>query len=685
SIVRIVWLVVLVLSGVVQRSGAQERRADLVVYGLTSAGVIAAVQAKAMGLDVVVVGPDTHLGGLTSSGLGWTDSGDKRVIGGLSRSFYRRLKDIYDDPEVWRWEDRSTSSRYRASDDAQWTFEPHVAERVFEDLVRESDLEVHRDAWLDRSARGIDMDGATIRAIRLLDGRVFRAAQFIDATYEGDLMALAGVPFTVGRESNDTYGETLNGVQMAHARSHQFQHDISPYVVEGDPASGLLPHVSSRAPGSDGSGDAGIQAYTFRMCLTRVEANRVPFPKPEGYDPADYELLRRTLVAGGQHVKGKFDPIPNAKTDTNNHGSFSTDGIGLNHDYPEASYARRQEIIDTQRRYQQGYCWFLANDPRVPEGIRSWYASWGLAKDEFTDNGHWPHQIYVREARRMVGEMVVTERHVRRLEPTPHPIGMGSYNMDSHHVQRVVDERGFVRNEGDVQVSPGGAYPIDLGAIVPPRGSCDNLIVVCAVSASHIAFGSIRMEPVFMILGQSGATVASMALERQVPVQDVRWEDLAPRLRADGQVLGLDDAIADPVRRPRPIAGAIEIDDAIASREGTWVESRAVRSYVGTGYVHDGGSGGSIEFRAPLPSSGRYEVQVAWSPHANRCAAVRVEVTHESGVATSTLDQRRTPPIDGVYASIGTFAFGREARIRLGRGDGDGTVVADAIRLIRVP
>jgi len=514
--------------------------ADVVVYGATSAGIVAAIQARHMGKTVIVVAPDTHLGGLTAGGLGWTDSGNKDVIGGLAREFYRRLKRHYDTPAAWVHQAAKDYKFYRPADDAMWVFEPKVAEAPFEAWVRETELPIMRDAWLDR-AQGVAKDGNRIVSITTLDGRTFAGRMFIDATYEGDLMAAAGVTFAVGREANSQYGETLNGVQTKRAVSHQFANRISPYVVPDDSSSGLLPRIHDGDPGTEGAGDRRIQAYNFRVCLTNVPANRVPFPKPAGYDPVQYELLLRDLVAGSRHVFGKFDPAPNGKTDTNNHGSFSTDNIGMNEDYPEASYDRRREIIAEHETYQQGYFWFLTNDPRVPADVRTKMAQWGLAKDEFTDHGHWPHQIYVREARRMVSDFVVTEPHVRRTRETPDPVGMGSYAMDSHHVQRYVarDEQGraYARNEGDIQVSPGGPYPISYRAIVPRVGEAENLLVPVAVSASHIAYGSIRMEPVFMILGQSAATAASLAIDAGVPVQEVPYARLKERLLADGQVL----------------------------------------------------------------------------------------------------------------------------------------------------
>jgi hypothetical protein len=513
---------------------------DLVVYGGTSAAITAAIQARKMGKSVIVVSPDTHLGGLTAGGLGWTDSGNKAVIGGLSREFYRRVKRHYDRPEAWVHQRPEEYKLYRREEDAIWAFEPHVAEAVFEAWIKEAGVPVIRDVWLDR-AKGVTKKGQRIVSITTLDGRTYAGRMFIDATYEGDLMAAAGVSYTVGREANSQYGETLNGVQTRRAVSHQFTNKVDPYIIPGNPASGLLPRIHDQEPGEEGGADKKIQAYNFRLCMTNVPANRMPFEKPEGYDPRQYELLLRDLGAGSRHVFGKFDPVPNGKTDTNNHGSFSTDNIGMNWDYPEASYERRKDIIREHERYQKGYYYFLINDERVPSDVRGKMSEWGLAKDEFRDNGGWPHQIYVREARRMVSDFVITENHVRRSRGTPDSVGMGSYNMDSHNVQRYVardaDGRAHARNEGDIQVSPGGPYPISYRAIVPKAGEVENLFVPMALSASHIAFGSIRMEPVFMILGQSAATASALAIDANLAAQDVPYPKLRERLLADGQVL----------------------------------------------------------------------------------------------------------------------------------------------------
>ena len=511
---------------------------DLVVYGNNSAGVIAGIQAKRDGLNVLVVGPDKHLGGLTAGGLGWTDSGNKNAIGGLSREFYQKVKKHYDTDEAWRYQGADEYSRYSSEQDAMWVFEPHVAERAFEDMVAKENLKVVREKWLDRS-NGVTLKDREIKSIRMLDGTEYFARVFIDATYEGDLMASAGVSYAVGRESNETYNETLNGVQTRNAVSHQFDYNVSPYVIPDDPESGLLPNIHDGSAGREGSGDNRVQAYNFRMCLTTVKENMVSFTKPPNYDPMQYELLGRYLDLGWRGVWVKFDPAPNWKTDTNNHGAFSTDNIGMNYDYPEASYERRREIIKQHEDYQKGLMWYLSYDPRVPEDVRERMSTWGLAADEFLDNNHWPHQIYVRESRRMVGDFVMTERHLRRLEETPKSIGMGSYNMDSHNVQRYIDSEGYARNEGDIQVNPGGPYQISYEAIVPKSSEVSNLLVPVCLSSSHIAYGSIRMEPVFMILGQSAAMAARLSIESSLSVQEIKYSRLEERLLSGGQVLEL--------------------------------------------------------------------------------------------------------------------------------------------------
>ncbi|MDD3910336.1 MAG: FAD-dependent oxidoreductase, partial [Proteiniphilum sp.] len=418
-----------------------------------------------------------------------------------------------------------------------WTFEPRVAEKVFEDLIRENNITVYRDEWLDREA-GVKKENQNIKSITTLSGKTFNGKVFMDATYEGDLMAAAGVSYTVGREDCSKYNEEWNGVQAGvYHHSHYFKMNISPYVVPDDPQSGLLPYISDEPIAPNCSGDNKVQAYCFRLCMSNHPENRVPFEKPEGYDPANYELLGRVFEAGWDEWFRKYDMIPNRKTDTNNHGPFSSDFIGMNFDYPEASYERRKEIIKEHENYQKGLLYFVSTDERAPEEVRGKMAEWGLAKDEFVDNGNWPHQLYIREARRMVGKYVTTENDVLGKTNVPEPIGMGSYTMDSHNVQRFVTAEGYVQNEGDVGVRPTRPYQIAYGSIVPVEEECTNLLVPVCLSSSHIAFGSIRMEPVFMLLGQSAAAAAVIAIDNKINVQDVDYEQLEKVLLSKGQIL----------------------------------------------------------------------------------------------------------------------------------------------------
>jgi len=524
-------------------SDKEEYQADVIIYGGTSAAVASAVQVTRMGKSVIMVSPDVHLGGLSSGGLGFTDTGNKKVIGGISREFYQKIYNHYQKENAWKWQNKEEYGNLGQGTPAidgdkrtMWIFEPHAAEEVFEDFVKEHDIRIFRDEWLDRENGLVKEDGKIV-SFKTLSDKTFRGKMFIDATYEGDLMAAADVSYHVGREANSVYNENWNGVQTGVLHHHHyFKNDIDPYVVPGDPASGLLPRISAEDPGEKGEGDEKVQAYCFRMCLTNHPENKVPFAKPEGYDSSQYELLVRIYDAGWRGTFNKFDPVPNKKTDTNNHGPFSTDNIGMNYDYPEASYQRRKEIIKEHETYQKGWLYFIATDPRIPKETQEEMNRWGLAKDEFTDNGNWPHQIYVREARRMIGEYVMTENDLLEKRETPNSVGMGSYTMDSHNVQRYVKPDGYVQNEGDIGVKT-PTYEIAYGSLTPKKEDCENLLVPVCASSSHIAFGSIRMEPVFMILGQSAATAAVQAIENDLAVQDINYEQLKQQLLKDGQVL----------------------------------------------------------------------------------------------------------------------------------------------------
>ncbi len=663
---------------------------DLVVYGGTSAGIVAGIQAIAMGKTVVVIEPTSREGGLTTGGLGQTDIGNKQVIGGLSREFYKRIARHYHKAASWKWEQRedykdSGQSRTAKGEETMWTFEPSAALKVYREWIAETGLELIHQERLDR-ASGVKMESGRIISITMESGRTFAGKMFIDATYEGDLMAAAGVSYTVGREANARYGETLNGVQTAMAKHHQFVSGVDPYVKAGDPASGLLPFIDPTGPGEEGGGDHRVQAYCFRMCLTDHPENRIPFAKPEGYVEEWYELLLRNYEAGESSAPWINSSMPNRKTDTNNRLGFSTDFIGQNYAYPDASYAEREVIVARHRLYQQGLMWTLANHPRMPEKIRAEVSRWGMSRDEFTEGGGWQEQLYIREARRMVSDFVMTQNHCQHREPVDLAVGMGAYTMDSHHVQRHVDANGHVRNEGDVQVGGFPPYPIHYLSIVPKKIECGNLLVPVCLSATHIAFGSIRMEPVFMVLGQSAATAASFAIDADVAVQEIDFNSLRARLEADGQIL-------DYVAPPRPAANytpiesfkGIVVDDTKAKVAGAWFPS-ALPVGIHEGYRHDDGARNgqaAAAFTATLPEAGKYEVQVAWTQNGNRATNVPVRIDHAGGSSEVRLNQREHPAFEKQFGSVGTYHFDGTGTVTITNAGTDGHVIIDAVRWLK--
>ncbi|OMF94051.1 FAD-dependent oxidoreductase [Paenibacillus sp. FSL R7-0273] len=495
----------------------QDKTYDIVIYGGTAAGIAAAVQARKMGKSAVVIEPGRRIGGLTSGGLGDTDVGMKEAVGGLSLEFYQRV------------------ARKYAQEEACWLFEPKVALEVLQDWVTEYGIEVVYGERLDL-ADGVTKQGDTIVSIRMESGSIFKGGMFIDAGYEGDLMGKAGVSYFVGRESNAQYGETLNGIRPG----NELPGGIDPYVVKGVPASGLLKRVLPHCGGGIGDGDDKLQAYNFRMCLTNNPDNRIDIEKPEGYNEADYEILFRAIEQGQDSRFFKLNRVTPDKTDSNNNSGISTDYNGMNHDYAEADYQSREQMWEAHRIYQQGYVWTIQNHPRVPEEIRAVYRPWGLPLDEFIESGHWTPQLYIRESRRMIGDYVVTEHDVRLENRVPDSVGMGSFAMDSHHTQYYVNEDGHVSTEGGFYIRLAAPYPISYRALIPKRKECANLLVPVCVSATHAAYGSIRMEPVFMILGQSAAAAAVLALEADGVVQNVKADELQAILVQENQVLYSD-------------------------------------------------------------------------------------------------------------------------------------------------
>ena len=552
----------LILNTALLSAQSSRKEYDVVIYGATSAGISAAIQCSRMNKTVLLIEPTNRIGGLTTGGLGATDIGSRDAVGGISREFYRNIKKYYDKSESWTRQEKESYSQSRniEGEDVMWTFEPSVALKIYKEMMAKEKIDLVYNKKLLRNG-GVKKDGTSISEIKMVSEEVYKGKMFIDATYEGDLMAASGVSYTVGRESNKQYGETLNGVQLDkinstitktishNAMHHNFINRVDPYIEKGKPESGLLPFISPEAPGVDGEGDNKIQAYCFRMTLTDHPENRIPFVKPDGYKELDYELLFRNYEAAEGPIEEMYSygdplvpwintPMPNRKSDTNNQKGFSTDFIGQNYTYPEATYEERDKIVEAHLNYQKGLMWTLAYHPRIPEKVRNEVSKWGVCIDEFTENSdNWSRQLYIREARRMVSSYVMTQKNCEGIVVANDPVAMAGYGMDSHHVQRYVDVNGYVRNEGNVEARGFPAYPVSFRSIVPKKGECSNLLVPVCISASHIAFGSLRMEPVFMILGQSAAIAAAQAIDYNQNIQDIEYPKLLETLLNYNQII----------------------------------------------------------------------------------------------------------------------------------------------------
>ncbi|WP_231602496.1 FAD-dependent oxidoreductase [Neorhodopirellula pilleata] len=623
---------------------------DVCIYGGTCAGVVAAIQADRMGQRVVLLELGKHLGGLSSGGLSHTDGGDASVCGGIAREFYQLI--------------------------GQRNFRPSEAEAAFDKLLAPTKVIVEKLAHLDE----VNKEGSRIVSITMENGLQVRAKQFIDATYEGDLLARAGVSWHAGREANSVYGETYNGIRTPGKGGHNFPTPIDPYRVPGDRSSGLLPRVNDD-PGTPGDGDDRIQAFCFRMWLTKDDP--LPFPKPNVYEEEQYEILARLFESGA-------DPKIGWSLDTNNHhlfgGAYFIDFVGGNYNWPDASWTERERIFQAHANYQIGVMWFLANSDRVPEPYRSQIRKWGLPRNDYVDTSGWTHQLYIREGRRMVSDYVMTQRNCQGDEVPEDSVGLASYNMDSHHCQMtVIDDS--VRNEGNVEI-PVEPYPIAYRALTPRRDECTNLLVPVALSSTHIAFGSIRMEPVFMLLGQSAATAATHAIQSDVAVQDVPYDRLRERLLHDGQIL---EYIGPRRHRgggtgidAKSLPGVI-VDDDDAELIGPWQTNNVTHPRVGPTYVHDGNDAKGecvAKFTAQVPEPGLYEVRVSWPPNANRATNVPITIGFDGDQKQITVSQR-TSGKDG-FNSLGRYHFGESASVEISNRDTNGYVIADAVQFIPV-
>ncbi len=635
----------------------QIKNVDICIYGGSSAGVIAAYTAKKMGKSVLLIEPGKRLGGLTSGGLGYTDIGNKFAISGLALDYYRRLGSHYGKFE-------------------SWIFEPSVAEALYKEYIKRADVEV----WYELALKDLKKEKSAISEISLVNPldetapptHIVRAKVYLDCTYEGDLLAKAGVSYIVGREANTVYGETYNGVQLLN--KHQFPDGIDPYKKPGDPASGLVWGISPEKLDPNGTGDKKVQAYNFRICLTKDPANRLPIEKPADYDADRYELLLRYLSyrgAGDLNHFLKMDMMPNNKTDINNNGPFSTDMIGMNYDYPEANYARRREITEQHANYVKGLLYFIGNDPRMPEHHRKQMQEWGYPKDEYIEFGHWSPQMYVREARRMIGEYVMTQANCQGREVVKDGVGMAAYTMDSHNCQRVV-VNGMVKNEGDVQIGGFGPYPISYRSLIPKKTECSNLLVPICLSASHIAYGSIRMEPVFMVLGQSAAVAASMAIDTRKAVQDIDVKSLQQKIKADPLADGsTPELFVDNANTTDVTAGA------------GWKKELRI-GYGPDFLVADQPPKSSmVKFTPAIKKEGRYGIYVYVLPRYPGLAAQTRVLVNSAGKSEEILINRNELQVSGQtsgeWKKIGSFSLKKGANVQIGGTGDSGIVVADAV------
>ncbi len=668
------------------------READVIVYGATPAGVIAAVAAAREGKSVILLEPGKHVGGMMSGGLGATDTGNRAAIGGYSREVFNRIRDYYVKkygPDSQQVKDCSDGFR----------FEPHVAELVFKEMLKEAKVEVLFErrlngtrCFFDRIPNSEEV-AKHLHGIRTSKEDEIEGGVFIDATYEGDFLSWLRVEHMVGREGEARYGESLAGVQ-ARSPAHQWLVAVSPFDKDGK----VLPFVQPGPLRKPGGGDNKVQAYNFRLCMTQNKDNMVPWPKPAKYDPNRYELLARYLAKRPDLKVGQLmNPVkvPNGKTDTNNNGPFSTDHIGANWDYPNGDEATRQRIWRDHVEYTQGFLYFLANDPRVPKALQEEMRSWGLAKDEFADMNNWPHQLYVREARRMIGEYVMTQKDITDDRYKTDSIGLGSYNADSHHVQRVPTADGAVINEGDFQVRV-QPYAIPYRSLVPKENQCNNLLVPVCCSASHVAYGTIRMEPVYMILGQASGVAAALAIDERVPVQKVPIEKLQAKLKAQ-------KAVPSPDELPKPAAPAggldtkkligIVIDNSDATKTGDWVGSTSTAPFVGEAYLHDNNADKGkkrVRYTPKLPAPGKYEVRMIYSAHPNRATNTVVIVRSLRGETMLRVNQREPiKPADladgrGLLLAAYEFAADGKEWVEVRNEDTNGYVIADAVQFIPV-
>lgn len=660
---RIILLLSVILTTMISCRTQSVKEVDICIYGGTSAGVIAAYTAQQSGKSVLLIEPGRHLGGMSSGGLGFTDIGNKYVVQGLALDFYRRLGTHYGKLE-------------------QWIFEPSVAETIFKDYIKRAGIEV----WYENRLSDVEKQRNSITTITLEDSkhpnhttnRKVRAKVFIDCSYEGDLMAKSGVSYIVGREANSQYGETYNGVELMDR--HQFPDGIDPYKIKGDSTSGLIYGINPAPVNSNGTGDKKVQAYNFRITLTNRPENRIPITKPDNYNPSRYELLLRLkeLHPWNKHTDVFiWSDMPNGKTDINNFGGFSTDVIGENWNYPDADYEERARIWKFHEDYTKGLLYFVGHDERIPESIRNQMLEWGYPKDEYTDNGHWTHQLYVREARRMIGELVMTQHHCQGRETVTDGIGWAAYTMDSHNCDRHI-VNGMVKNEGNVEIGGFSPYPISYRAITPKQNEVQNLLVPVCLSTSHIAYGSISMEPVFMVLAQSAAIAAGQAIDKYDNcVQKVDAKAILKEFR--------ENPLAD---KSQPEILIDNHDTSHVQRTGEW-KTEIWKAY-GPDFFSDDSKGKNlktIQYTPVIPVDNLYEIYAYFPKVQNATTQTHIDIydgneLHKKIIRSSDIVVEGQT--SGEWVSIGQYKLtkGMDNYVRISNEEADGIVVADAVLFI---
>lgn len=655
---------------------------DVVVYGGTPGGIAAAVSAARQGATVVIIEPTRWIGGMVTGGLSRTDKGREETIGGFPLEFFTRAAAVSPGTPMWYAEPKANMATFQA-------------------LLRAAKVRVVTGQLL----KSITRDGARITSLTTADGTQYSGHMFVDATYEGDLMAAAGVKYIVGRESSSQYDEPLAGFHPMPIRPrteeimnsscpdlggkgpsyiHGTPVSISALDAQGNPIPGVF-----KASAQPGSADKLTQAYNFRICVTRKAENLVPFPKPANYDPGRYELLARLIKAYPGVPFGRLfhlGAVAGEKFDLNAQGLFSTDYPGANTGYPDGDAATRAAIWQDHIDYTQGLLWFLGHDERVPQALREQTQTFGLCKDEFTDNDHWPYALYVREGRRMIGEYVLVQKDLQREIFKKDSVAMGSFVIDCHIVQRIVAEDGTVRDEGSFQDAPALPYQIPYRSLTPKKAECENLLVPVCLSASHIAYCSLRMEPVYMALGHASGLAAVSAMKTGQAVQDIDVAALQKQLQDQKAVLEL--ASLKNMPRSSTLPGIV-LDEQEAERVGNWLASTYGNPVDGSSRHDENTDKGSksVIYSLKVPKAGRYEVRVSYASAPNRASNVPVSIVHAEGVASVTVNQRTVPPIDKLFLSVGTFSFAADkpAVITISNAGTDGIVGADAVQLLPVP